>query len=224
MNIAYYVKQLDVLYEDNHIIVVTKYRDILSQEDSTGDLDMLSIVKAYLKEKYNKPGAVFLGLVHRLDRRVGGVMVFAKTSKGASRLSDSIRKKEMGKKYLAIVKGYLQGSGTFIDKINKENKKAVISDFGVESVLNYNVMRNFYLDNIIYTVVEVELITGRYNQIRIQFSSRGLPLLNDFKYDYRGTNYNNEIGLWSYELTLIHPISKERLFFKKEPDGQIWKY
>ncbi|MDD2258690.1 MAG: pseudouridine synthase [Bacilli bacterium] len=224
MNIAYYVKQLDVLYEDNHIIVVTKYRDILSQEDSTGDLDMLSIVKAYLKEKYNKPGAVFLGLVHRLDRRVGGVMVFAKTSKGASRLSDSIRKKEMGKKYLAIVKGYLQGSGTFIDKINKENKKAVISDFGVESVLNYNVIRNFYLDNIIYTVVEVELITGRYNQIRIQFSSRGLPLLNDFKYDYRGTNYNNEIGLWSYELTLIHPISKERLFFKKEPDGQIWKY
>ncbi|MFA7507610.1 MAG: RNA pseudouridine synthase, partial [Bacilli bacterium] len=164
------------------------------------------------------------GLVHRLDRRVGGVMVFAKTSKGASRLSDSIRKKEMGKKYLAIVKGYLQGSGTFIDKINKENKKAVISDFGVESVLNYNVIRNFYLDNIIYTVVEVELITGRYNQIRIQFSSRGLPLLNDFKYDYRGTNYNNEIGLWSYELTLIHPISKERLFFKKEPDGQIWKY
>ena len=224
MNIAYYVKQLDVLYEDNHIIVVTKYRDILSQEDSTGDLDMLSIVKAYLKEKYNKPGAVFLGLVHRLDRRVGGVMVFAKTSKGASRLSDSIRKKEMGKKYLAIVKGYLQGSGTFIDKINKENKKAVISDFGVESVLNYNVIRNFYLDNIIYTVVEVELITGRYNQIRIQFSSRGLPLLNDFKYDYRGTNYNNEIGLWSYELTLIHPISKERLSFKKEPDGQIWKY
>ncbi|MFA6375159.1 MAG: RNA pseudouridine synthase [Bacilli bacterium] len=224
MNIAYYVKQLDVLYEDNHIIVVTKYRDILSQEDSTGDLDMLSIVKAYLKEKYNKPGAVFLGLVHRLDRRVGGVMVFAKTSKGASRLSDSIRKKEMGKKYLAIVKGYLQGSGTFIDKISKENKKAVISDFGVESVLNYNVIRNFYLDNIIYTVVEVELITGRYNQIRIQFSSRGLPLLNDFKYDYRGTNYNNEIGLWSYELTLIHPISKERLFFKKEPDGQIWKY
>lgn len=224
MNIAYYVKQLDVLYEDNHIIVVTKYRDILSQEDSTGDLDMLSIVKAYLKEKYNKPGAVFLGLVHRLDRRVGGVMVFAKTSKGASRLSDSIRKKEMGKKYLAIVKGYLQGSGTFIDKINKENKKAVISDFGVESVLNYNVIRNFYLDNIIYTVVEVELITGRYNQIRIQFSSRGLPLLNDFKYDYRGTNYNNEIGLWSYELTLIHPISKERLVFKKEPDGQIWKY
>ena len=224
MNIAYYVKQLDVLYEDNHIIVVTKYRDILSQEDSTGDLDMLSIVKAYLKEKYNKPGAVFLGLVHRLDRRVGGVMVFAKTSKGASRLSDSIRKKEMGKKYLAIVKGYLQGSGTFIDKINKENKKAVISDFGVESVLNYNVIRNFYLDNIIYTVVEVELITGRYNQIRIQFSSRGLPLLNDFKYDYRGTNYNNEIGLWSYELTLIHPISKERLSFKKEPDGPIWKY
>lgn len=219
-----YVKQLDILYEDNHIIVVTKYRDILSQEDSTGDFDMLSIVKAYLKEKYNKPGEAFLGLVQRLDRRVGGVMVFGKTSKGASRLSDSIRKREMGKKYLAIAKGYLQGTGTFVDKISKENRKAVISDSGLEAVLNYTVTRNFYLDNDIYTVVEVELITGRYNQIRIQFSSRGLPLLNDFKYDYRGTNYHNEIGLWSYELSLVHPTLKEVLIFKKEPVGEIWNY
>ncbi|HHX78867.1 MAG TPA: RNA pseudouridine synthase [Acholeplasmataceae bacterium] len=224
MNLKDYTNNLDVLYEDNHIIVVTKYRDILSQEDSTGDLDMLSIVKAYLKEKYNKPGDVFLGLVQRLDRRVGGVMVFGKTSKGAARLSDSIRKKEMGKKYLAIIKGYLQGTGTFTDKIIKENRKAVISDSGVEAVLNYSVVKNFYLDDIIYTVVEVELITGKYNQIRIQFSSRGLPLLNDFKYDYRGTNYYNEIGLWSYELTLIHPTLKEVLTFKKEPEGKIWDY
>ncbi len=224
MDLVDYVKNLDVLYEDNHIIVVSKYRDILSQEDSTGDLDMLSIVKAYLKEKYNKPGDAFLGLVQRLDRRVGGIMVFGKTSKGASRLSDSIRKREMGKKYLAIIKGYLQGTGTFIDKIIKENKKAVVSDSGLEAVLNYEVVRNFYLDDVIYTVVKVELITGRYNQIRIQFSSRGMPLLNDYKYDYRGNNYNNEIGLWSYELTLIHPTLKEVLTFVKEPEGEIWKY
>lgn len=224
MDFAEYVKKLDVLYEDNHIIVVTKFRDILSQEDETGDLDMLSIVKAYLKEKYNKPGDVFLGLVQRLDRRVGGVMIFAKTSKAASRISDSIRKREMGKKYIAIVKGHLEGHGTLIDKINKENRKAVISPLGVEAVLNFDVVRNFQLDKIIYSVVKIELITGRYNQIRVQFASRGFPLLNDYKYEYRGTNYHDEIGLWSYELSLIHPTLKEELVFVKEPEGLIWNY
>ena len=136
--------KLDILYEDNHIIVVFKPAGILSQADKSGDVDMLTIIKSYLKEKYNKPGNVYLGLVHRLDRPVSGIMVFAKTSKAASRLSEEIRNNKMHKKYLAIIHGYLDvKEGTLVNRIEKLDNKKVLIDTpkGKEAVLNYKVIK-----------------------------------------------------------------------------------
>lgn len=196
-----------ILYEDNHIIVCIKPEGVLSQEDETKDLDILTIIKNYLKEEYQKPGNVYLGLVHRLDRRVSGVMVFAKTSKAASRLSEQIREHRFQKKYLAICSGHLEGKGCLKDNLQKEN------DNVKEAILNYQVLDYLYLDNKEFTIVDVDLKTGRYNQIRKQFSLINHPLINDFKYDYRGKNYNNHIGLFCVELGFYHPITKEFINF-----------
>ena len=196
-----------ILYEDNHIIVCIKPEGVLSQEDETKDLDILTIIKNYLKEEYQKPGNVYLGLVHRLDRRVSGVMVFAKTSKAASRLSEQIREHRFQKKYLAICSGHLEGKGCLKDNLQKEN------DNVKEAILNYQVLDYLYLDNKEFTIVDVDLKTGRYNQIRKQFSLINHPLINDFKYDYRGRNYNNHIGLFCVELGFYHPITKEFINF-----------
>ena len=151
--------KLSVLYEDNHIIVVFKAAGVLSQGDKTGDEDMLTIIKKYLKEKYNKPGNVYLGLVHRLDRPVSGIMVFAKTSKAASRLSDEIRNKKMHKKYMAIVHGYLdEKEGTLRNKIEKIDNKKVLIDTsnGKEAILNYKVIKE--KNNL--SLVDIDLVTG----------------------------------------------------------------
>lgn len=206
---------LEVLYEDNHIIVVFKPSNILSQGDITGDIDMLTIIKNYLKEKYHKPGNVFLGLVHRLDRPVEGVMVFAKTSKAAARLSLQIRKNEMSKHYYAIINGYLdQKEGTFKDYLYKDAKTGntyiTTKDKGKEAILNYKVIKE--KDN--YSLVDIELISGRHHQIRVQFASRKHPLLGDSRY---GTNINKNISLCCYSLSFYHPISKELLNFKRLP-------
>ena len=212
---------LNVLYEDNHIIVVIKPKDILSQKDNTDDIDMLTIIKDYLKEKYQKSGNVYLGLVHRLDRRVGGVMVFAKTSKGASRLSASIRNHEFSKKYFAICLGSVEG-GRLINKLEKKDNLAIESENGKESILEYSLIKQFKLDNIDYSLVSVNLITGRFNQIRSQFALNNHPLLNDYKYGYKGINYNDDIGLFCYYLSFPHPITKEMMEFKYIPQFGIW--
>ena len=166
------MQKLKVIYEDNHIIVVEKIPNIPSQADKTGDTDMLSLVKSYIKEKYNKPGNVYLGLVHRLDRPVGGIMIFAKTSKAASRLSNQVREKIFKKKYLAVVEGkfekeegtlenYLaKNTKTNTSKIvNKSNKEAKLAKLDYK-VLSYNKQENLSL-------VEVNLHTGRHHQIRV---------------------------------------------------------
>ena len=182
---------MKVFYEDNHIIVVEKPNNVPSQQDKTGDDDMLSIVKKYIKEKYNKPGDVYLGLVHRLDRPTGGIMVFARTSKAASRLSEQIRNKKIEKKYLATVDGKLENTeGTFRDFLikdernnmskvtskDKRNAKEAILDY---KLINYNEKTNL-------SIVSVNLQTGRHHQIRVQFSSRGHSLYGDQKYGTRG--------------------------------------
>lgn len=209
--------RLVILYEDNHIIVVYKFSGILSQSDSTKDLDMVSIVKTYLKDRYHKPGNVYLGLVHRLDRPVKGVMVFAKTSKAAARLSKQIRNGQMHKKYYAVVEGILkEKEGILENKIEKiDNKKVLIdSQNGKEAKLKYKVIKE--KDNL--SLVDINLLTGRYHQIRIQFSSRNHPLYGDTLY---GSKYKGDLALISYSLSFIHPITKEKMCFEIKINSQI---
>ena len=220
MNVNDYVKRLNILYEDNHLIVCEKFVNVLSQKDITGDVDMCEIVKAYIKEKYNKPGNVYLGLVHRLDRRVGGVMVFAKTSKAASRLSSAISNHEVVKKYMCICKGKLENSGNICLTIAKDEKNnvAYFSKDGKEAKLNYKLIGTKNNNS----VVDVDLLTGRYNQIRFSFAYIKHPILNDYKYDKSCPVNNNELALWCYYLEIIHPVTKKKMVFKLLPKGLVW--
>ena len=213
-------ENLKVLYEDNHIIVVEKPVNIPSQGDKTGDTDMLTIVKQYIKEKYNKPGEVYLGLVHRLDRPTGGVMVFARTSKAASRLSEQVRNKDFEKKYLAIVDGKMEKEkGTMKDyllKNEKTNTSKVVSEGtknAKEAILDYEVVK--YNEEINLSVVKVSLHTGRHHQIRVQFASRNHSLCGDQKYGTRGRG--KQLSLWAYYLSFYHPTTKEKLEFEDYP-------
>lgn len=217
--------ELKILYEDNHIIVVVKPENILSQKDDTNDLDMLTLIKEYIKKSKEKEGNVYLGLVHRLDRRVGGVMVFAKTSKAASRLSDDIRNHNFNKKYLAIVEGEINDSGVLVDYLKKVDNRAIISkEDGKISELKYQVLKNFFLDDNICTILLINLLTGRYNQIRAQLSHFNHPIINDFKYGYKGKNYDDVLGLFCYEISFNHPTKKEKMTFTYQPDWGIWMH
>ena len=216
------VNKLRVLYEDNHVIVVVKEKNVLSQADNTHDIDMLTIIKKYLKEKYNKPGNVYLGLVHRLDRPVSGIMVFAKTSKAASRLSDQVRKKEIKKTYMAVVKGIIKkDEDTFVDyllKLDNGNTIVTTKDNGKESVLTYKVLKRNYEKN--ETLVSIDLKTGRHHQIRVQFASRGYPLCGDQRY---GKSEKTQIALCAYKLEFIHPTTKQLMKFEIEkPLDTYW--
>lgn len=205
---------MKVLYEDNHIIVVLKDAGVLSQADKSGDMDILTMVKSYLKEKYNKSGNVYLGLVHRLDRMVGGVMVLAKTSKAASRLSDMIRKGEIEKRYLAVVNGKVNG-GVLKDKILKQDDgNSIISESGKEAILEYKLVD--YNSKLDVSLVDILLITGRHHQIRVQFASRGHYLLGDHRYG--DSNDKKNIALFSYYLKFIHPVSKKLIEVKCLPE------
>lgn len=210
------MNNLDILYEDNHIIVVVKPNNVLSQGDNTNDLDMLTIIKQYVKEKYNKPGNVYLGLVHRLDRPVSGVMVFAKTSKAASRLSKQVQDRVMKKTYLAIVNGSnIEDSGEYIDYIVKcsdNSSKVVDKNNGKCCKLLYSTLeRNKELD---LALVSIELETGRHHQIRVQFAHHGHVLYGDQRY---GKQDKKQICLHAYRLEFVHPVTKEKMVFEKNP-------
>lgn len=210
---------LEILYEDNHIIVVVKPFNILSQSDDTKDIDMLTLIKSYLKEKYNKPGNVYLGLIHRLDRPTGGIMVFAKTSKAASRLSEQIRLNLFTKKYLAVINGYLsEKSGVFEDYIlKKEDNSSIILKDGKYAKLEYEVLK----EKNDLSLVSILLHTGRHHQIRVQFASRNHPLYGDQRY---GKASKKQLALFAYYLSFNHPVTKEKLEFIKYPDKVgIWK-
>lgn len=221
------MQNLKVIYENNHIIVVEKPVNVPSQKDKTNDEDMITIIKEYLKEKYNKKGNVYLALIHRLDRPVGGVMVFAKTSKAASRLCNQVRNREMQKIYLAIVDGKLEKSKGKLENyllknertntskvVNEETKNAKLALLEYE-VLKYNEETNLSL-------VKVKLHTGRHHQIRLQFSNIGHALYGDQKYGTRGKG--KQICLWAYELTIKNPITNEKQTFKSIPmETGSWK-
>jgi 23S rRNA pseudouridine1911/1915/1917 synthase len=201
----------NILYEDNHIIVVEKKINIPVQEDDSKDEDLLTIIKKYIKDKYNKPGNVYLGLVHRLDRPVGGVMVFAKTSKAASRLSDQVRTHQISKKYYAIVEGKLNKEGTLKDKLLKDTKTNIVrvDKNGKDSELSYKLVDT--KDNL--NLVDIDLKTGRSHQIRVQFSSRNNPLYGDQKYN-KGAKVGEQIALFAYSLSFYHPTTKELMKFE----------
>ena len=203
---------LEVLYEDNHVIVCYKPAGVLSQADNTGDIDMLTLVKYYLKKRYNKEGNVFVGLVHRLDRMTSGVMVFGKTSKGAMRLSNDIANGNFFKEYLAVCEGNIEDydETTLIDYLEKDekNNKSFISKNGKEAILTYRVITN--KNN--KSLVRVKLKTGRHHQIRVQMSNIGHPLYGDIKY---GSPHKDNLALQAYKLSFYQPVTRELLTFQK---------
>ena len=217
------MNNLEVLYEDNHVIVVVKPFNVLSQADNTNDLDMLTIVKDYLKKKYDKPGNVYLGLVHRLDRPVGGVMVFAKTSKAASRLSDQVRTRTLKKTYLAVVNGIVEKDSDelvdYIVKCSDNSSKITVKDSGKVAKLKYKVLYRNYKENL--TLVSIELETGRHHQIRVQMANIGHPLFGDQRY---GKQDKNQIALFACKLEFVHPTTKEVIKIEKNPEKSgVWK-
>ncbi len=201
---------INIIYEDNHLLVVEKPINVPVQADKSGDEDLLTMLKKYLKEKYNKPGDVYLGLVHRLDRPVGGVMVFAKTSKAASRLSKQVQKHEFKKIYMAVIEGKVSDSGTFKDKLKKDEKTNItrVSEDGKEAELSYNLIG--FVNNL--SLVRISLKTGRSHQIRVQFSSRKIPLYGDQKYNTKAVK--DQIALFASKLEFKHPITKEIMSFE----------
>ena len=201
---------INIIYEDNHLLVVEKPINVPVQADKSGDEDLLSMLKKYLKEKYNKPGDVYLGLVHRLDRPVGGVMVFAKTSKAASRLSKQIQKHEFKKIYMAVTQGKVSENGVFKDKLKKDEKTNIttVSEDGKEAELSYNLVG--FLNNL--SLVRISLKTGRSHQIRVQFASRKIPLYGDQKYNPNAVK--DQIALFASKIEFKHPITKEVMSFE----------
>ena len=218
---------MKIIYEDNHIIVVEKMVNVPSQADKTDDEDMLMIIKRYLKEKYKKPGNVYLGLVHRLDRPVGGVMIFAKTSKAASRLSEEVRNKTFKKEYLVICNGKMEKDKEtlkdYLWKDEKKNTSYVVRENkknAKEAVLDYEVLKYDKEQNL--SVLKINLHTGRHHQIRVQLSSRMHAIYGDSKYHGRGAGSN--ICLWAYKLTIVHPTTKEEMTFIDLPEEKgMWR-
>jgi len=207
--------KINIIFEDNHLLVVEKPINIPVCEDESGDLDLLTILKNYIKEKYYKPGNVYLGLVHRLDRPVGGIMVFAKTSKAASRLSEQIRDNKLEKVYFAVTQNRVKDSDTLEDYLIKDSKKNMtyVTDKknGKYACLDYKCIG--YENNL--SLVKIHLHTGRSHQIRVQFSSRGFPLVGDAKYN-RNSVIGMNIALFAKSISFIHPTTKKKLTFELE--------
>lgn len=221
-------EDLTILYEDNHLIVVVKPQNVPTQADSSGDPDLLNTVKAYVKEKYNKPGNVYVGLVHRLDRPTGGVMVFAKTSKAASRLCEQIQSGAFEKKYLAATVGTPRDrAGRLENWLVKDAAAntvkivpARVSDEAKKAVLDYKVLEEIPK----LALLDVRLVTGRSHQARVQLAGLGTPIFGDARYGGAIVPGHN-LALWAYELRFKHPTSDRTLVFKVFPptEKEPWK-
>ena len=217
---------MKVVYEDNHIIIVNKHSGEIVQGDKTGDKPLSDTVKEYIKQKYNKPGNVFLGVVHRLDRPVSGLVVFAKTSKALSRLNDMFRTGDVHKTYWAVVKRHdIATEGTLTDWLtrNERQNKSYAHEREVpgakKAVLKYKVRA--VADN--YMLIEVTLLTGRHHQIRCQLSHMGCPIKGDLKYGAPRSNPDGSISLLSRRVEFVHPVSKENIVaYADVPDDRLW--
>lgn len=197
-------RQIDIIYIDNHLIIVNKPSGLLVQGDKSGDETLLEHLKRLVKSRYNKKGDVFLGLVHRLDRPVSGVIVFARTSKAAARLSEQIRQNRLRKTYRALVNGRAPHQATFTDYLARQNKRAIIATKSGGKFSELSFKRLHYHAGTSF--VEIKLKTGRYHQIRAQFSSRGLPIVGDVKYGADHALARGEIALHAHALEFSHPV------------------
>jgi 23S rRNA pseudouridine1911/1915/1917 synthase len=218
---------VEILYEDNHLVFAKKPFGIIVQKDETNDIDMLTIIKDYLKNKYNKPGNVYLGLLHRLDRPAGGLMVFAKTSKSAARLSEQFRDRTVNKSYFVVAQGILkQKEGFLQNHLVKNHQKNYVSvnendDSAKLAKLSYKV--NDEKQGL--SLIDVKLHTGRFHQIRVQFANLGHPLYGDVKYGGKENKFFCGIALWSYSISISHPITKNILNMSIDlPELEPWKF
>lgn len=213
-------QNLDILFEDNHLIIVNKRCGVLVQGDKTGDTPLLELVKKYIKDKYSKKGNVFLGLVNRIDRPVSGIVIFAKTSKALSRMNDKLKNRQIKKFYWLFISNKFKSNEGSLEGWFKKNKKINKSYFYKEEInnskygsLNYRIIEK--LEN--YFKIEVDLITGRHHQIRCSFSEIGFPIVGDIKYGSKRTNKDGGIYLHAREVNFIHPVSKEEIIIKADP-------
>lgn len=222
-------EDINIVYEDNHILVAVKPQNIPSCPDETQDPNMLDLLKQYLVESKGKQGNAYLGLVHRLDRPTGGVMVFAKTSKAAARISENIRDGELEKRYLAITVGALKNKqGTLTDSLYKDEAKNEVycvpmaTEGAKLAVLDYRTLE--VKEQL--SLVQVKLITGRGHQARVQLANQGAPIFGDVKYGKNKMPAGYNLALWAYELRFPHPVSKETLLFRVFPPTEEipWKY
>ena len=214
---------LEVLYEDNHLIAVNKKSGDIVQGDKTGDKTLLDIIKSYIKKKYNKPGDVFIGTIHRLDRPTSGVVIYARTSKALKRMNELFKNKEIKKTYWAITnKCPKKKSGTLFDylkKDGKKNKSYVVEKNGKEAVLEYKLLKK--LDK--YYHLEVVPKTGRHHQIRVQLSNIGCTIKGDTKYGAKRSNKNGSIDLVAKKIEFLHPVKKEKIIITApKPKNIIW--
>lgn len=217
------VNDLVILYEDNHIIVVLKPQNVPSQGDDSNDVDMLSIVKEYIKETYKKEGNVYVGLVHRLDRPTGGVMVFAKSSKAAARLSEQMKAGDFEKKYFAVLCGVPREKKAVLTnylKKNAVNNMVYVCGPTVEGAklaeLDYKILQEANG----LSLAEVRLHTGRSHQIRVQMNFLGTPVYGDMRYGGEKAK-KGYLALWAYSLSFTHPVLKERMVFKVQPPVDV---
>lgn len=212
----------NVLFLDNHLLVAEKPPMMPVQEDASGDVDFLNLLKQYIKEKYQKPGAVFLGLVHRLDRPAGGVMVFARTSKAASRLAQQMQRGEIEKYYYALLTGNPKEAGTLEDYLVKDSKRNMVrigkrEEPGAKyAKLEYRILARRQGQ----ALAEIHLLTGRSHQIRVQFASRGCALVGDMRY---GKGEGPHLALFSHRLDFLHPVKKEPLSFCLAPGDPVFQ-
>lgn len=218
---------VEVLYEDNHLIAVCKKPADLSQGDKTGDLTLADEVKKYIGEKYNKPGNVFLGIVHRLDRPVGGVMLFARTSKALERLNESFREGNIRKIYLAIIKERPpEDKATLIHflKKNEKQNKTYVYESEVKGSKKASLSYRLAGRSDRYYLIEIELHSGRHHQIRAQMAKIGCPVKGDLKYGYSRSNEDGSISLFARRLEFDHPVTKNRISITSPfPVGDDWK-
>lgn len=218
---------MKVVYEDNHLIIVYKESGEIVQGDKTGDTPLSETVKAYIKDKYHKPGAVFLGVVHRLDRPVSGLVIFARTSKALARLNDMFRRGDIHKTYWAITQNappVEQDTLTSWLQRNERQNKSYVYDKEIpnskKAVLNYQLRSRS--DR--YCLIEVELLTGRHHQIRAQLSHIGCPIKGDLKYGAKRSNPDGSISLLSCKVEFVHPVSKKNIILNSPiPDDKLWR-
>lgn len=216
---------IPILYEDNHLFIVEKPVNIPVQEDASKDKDLLTMLKQFIKKRDNKPGNVYLALVHRLDRPVGGAIIFAKTSKAASRLANLLRKREIERTYLAVVRGIVQNRGetltNYLLKDNRRNQVSIVHNNkrgAQKAILHYKLLERYERDQL--SLLRVTLETGRSHQVRVQLKGMGHPLYGDQRYGADVNKVGEQIALWSHEVSFIHPVRQTKVTITSQPPNE----